>query len=260
MAELIILGSAAAIPNHQHHNTHLALVNGEDVILVDCSGMPTLRLAEAGITFDQIGDIILTHFHPDHVGGLPLLLMNMWLLGRTRALRIYGLNHTLERLEDLMGFYHWEDWPKFFPVAFHRLPEQAGVLVLEGEGLQIFSSPVDHVVPTIGLRFDFPEVGYRLVYSSDTAPCQAILDLAREADVLIHEATGGSRGHSTAAQAAELAAKANVKHLYLIHYDPETAKDKMLLDAKAYFSGRVELAYDLMRIVVQQESTGGDRL
>lgn len=255
MPEIVILGTAAAIPDHQHHNTHLALVNDDDVILIDCSGMPTLRLAEAGITFDQIGDIILTHFHPDHVGGLPLLLMNMWLMGRTRALRIYGLHHTLTRFEDLMGFYHWEDWPQFFPIAFHRLPEQSGVTVLEREGLLISSFPVDHIVPTIALRFDFPTLGYRVVYSSDTAPCQATLDLAQQADVLIHEATGTSRGHSTASQAADIATQANVGRLYLIHYDPEKAKDeKMILDAQAHFSGRVDLAYDLMRIKIPEDS------
>lgn len=251
MPELVILGSAAAIPAAQHHNTHMALVDPGGVILIDCSGTPMLRLAEAGITPDQIGDIILTHFHPDHVGGLPLLLMNMWLLGRKNALRIYGLHHTLERVEDLMGFYHWEDWPQFFPVSFHRLPEQEGITVLERKGLAISCSPVCHIVPTIGLRVEFDGGRYSITYSSDTEPCQAITTLANGSNVLIHEATGASVGHSTAAQAVQVASEAGVGELYLIHYPPEDAQDASILAAvQQGFSGRVALAHDLMRISI----------
>ncbi|TFH36158.1 MAG: MBL fold metallo-hydrolase [Anaerolineales bacterium] len=250
MPELVILGSAAAIPAPQHHNTHMALVDPQGVILIDCGGTPTLRLAEAGIVPDQISDVILTHFHPDHVGGLPLLLMNMWLLGRKKALRIYGLHHTLKRVEDLMGFYQWEDWPQFFQVAFHRLPEQEGIQVLKRGNLSISCSPVRHVVPTIGLRIDFDH-GYSIAYSSDTEPCQAVTNLAQGADVLIHEASGASVGHSTATQAAETASQAGVGQLYLIHYPPEAAKDgEMLEAAQKSFSGNIVLAQDLMHIAV----------
>jgi ribonuclease Z len=229
----------------------MALVDPRGVVLIDCSGTPTLRLAEAGITLDQISDIILTHFHPDHVGGLPLLLMNMWLLGRKRALRIFGLHHTLERIEDLMGFYHWEDWPNFFSVAFHRLPEQEGITVMEREALAIRASPVCHVVPTIGLRIEFDDGRFSIAYSSDTEPCQAVTNLARGADVLIHEATGASVGHSTAAQAAETATQAHVGQLLLIHYPPDPkAEENLLQAAQNGFSGEVGLTHDLMRIQV----------
>jgi len=251
MSDLVILGSAAAIPTAQHANTHMALDDPRGVILIDCSGTPLLRLAEAGIKPDDVSDVILTHFHPDHVGGFPLLLMNMWLLGRKRALRIYGLHHTLERVEDLMGFYHWEDWPKFFPVSFHRLPEQERITVIEREGLAITCSPVCHIVPTIGLRLEFDHGRFCIAYSSDTEPCQAVINLANAADVLIHEATGASVGHSTAAQAADVASQAGVGQLYLIHYSPEEARDsRMLASAQNKFSGEIALAHDLMRISV----------
>jgi len=251
MSELVILGSAAAIPTAQHANTHMALDDPGGVILIDCSGTPLLRLAEAGISPDEVSDVILTHFHPDHVGGFPLLLMNMWLLGRRRALRIYGLHHTLKRVEDLMGFYHWEDWPKFFPVSFHRLPEQARIPVIERQGLAITCSPVCHIVPTIGLRLEFEHGRFCIVYSSDTEPCQAVIDLANGADVLIHEATGASVGHSTAAQAGGVASRARVGQLYLIHYSPEEAQyPHMLASAQNEYSGEIALAQDLMRIRV----------
>ena len=66
--------------------------------------------------------MILTHFHPDHVSGLPSLLLDMWLMGRKDPLTIYGLAYTLERMEKLMEAYDWASWPGFFPVEFCTHP------------------------------------------------------------------------------------------------------------------------------------------
>jgi len=114
MPKLIILGSSNSIPDANHENTHMVLVGKNSTVLIDCANNPIIRLSQAGIDFNNLTDIILTHFHPDHVSGVPLLLMDMWLMGRKRALNIFGLHYTLDRMEDLMGFYGWSDWPKFF--------------------------------------------------------------------------------------------------------------------------------------------------
>jgi ribonuclease Z len=249
MTKLIILGSSAAIPSQTHANSHMAFKGNKGVVLVDCSGTQILRLERAGIEIEEVSDIILTHFHPDHVGGVPLLLMNMWLLGRQEALRIYGLHHCLERLEDMMSSYHWDNWPGFFPVAFHRLPERERVFVLEHGELQFFSSPVRHVVPTIGLRFEFREGEKTVVYSSDTEPCESIVRLAQGADVLIHEAGGEMVGHSSARQAGSVAQEANVGRLMLIHYPTrEGNTEELLAEAQDAYDGEVMLAEDFMEI------------
>jgi ribonuclease Z len=250
MPELIILGSAAAIPNLEHDNSHMMIQTGEGVVLIDCGTAPMLRLERLGIPTGDITDIILTHFHPDHISGLPLLLMSMWLEGRRKALRIYGLHHCLKRVEDLMGFYQWGDWPEFFPVAFHRLPENERVIVLGQGDVMIYSSPVCHVIPTIGLRIEAKSSGKAIVYSCDTEPCQAVINLAQEAGTLIHEATGESVGHSSAAQAGETARDAGVDSLYLIHYSVGDADmAKLVEEARSTFSGDVRLAEDFMKIV-----------
>jgi ribonuclease Z len=249
MARLVILGTAHALPDADHDNTHLAVIGTDGVSLVDCGGSPTLRLRQAGLDMDSITDLIATHFHPDHVTGIPLLLMGMWLSGRRAPLRIYGLHHCLERLEDLMDFYQWHKWPGFFPVAFHRLPEQEGVVVLERGDHRILSSPMRHLVPTIGLRFEGLPAGRAVCYTSDTAPCAAAVNLARGADVLLHESSGGGEGHSSAAQAGETARQAGVKRLLLIHYPPEPSRREGLVErAKGTFSGEVGLAEDLMEL------------
>ena len=89
--------------------------------------------------------------------------------------------------------------------------------------------------------------GRRIVYSGDTAPCQAIEVLARDADVLVHEATflsderarARDTGHSTAAQAAEIARDAGVRLLALCHlstrYFPREIRD----EARAVFPNTV---------------------
>jgi len=232
-----------------HENTHMALVGSERIVLIDCVSNPTVRLPEAGLEFDRVTDIILTHFHPDHVSGVPLLLMDMWLLGRKHPLNIYGLGYTLDRVEKLMEFYDWGSWPHFFPVTFNRLPAEEMTPVLSTDELRVFSSPVHHLVPNIGLRIEFLDSDKTLAYSCDTEPCQEVVKLASGADVLIHESSGATLGHTSAEQAGEIARKAEVGSLYLIHYptrglDPET----LVPEAKKKYPGPVALARDFMTL------------
>ena len=249
MAKLIILGSSNAIPDEKHENTHMAVVGDKRTVLIDCVSNPILRLPQAGIEFNALTDLVLTHFHPDHVSGVPLLLMNMWLLGRKNPLNIYGLHHTLSRIEDLMGFYAWENWPNFFPVVFHRLPQEEMTPVLENDEFRIIASPVRHMVPTIGLKVENLQSHRSIVYSCDTEPCAQVVRLAHGVNLLIHEATGVGLGHSSAAQAAEIASEAGVDGLYLIHYQTRGFDtSELVTEAQEKFRGKVALAEDFMQI------------
>jgi len=249
MPHIVLLGTSYAIPDPAHENTHLAVVTGDRVILIDCVGSPNVRLIKAGIRMGAITDMILTHFHPDHVSGVPLLLMNMWLEGRTEPLRIYGLHHCLERVEDVMALYNWDKWPGFFPVAFHRLPERDYVQVLETDEVRIYSSPVRHLIPTIGLRIENLRENRVIAYSCDTEPCPSMVQLARNADVLIHEATGFGAGHSSASQAGSIARDAGAKRLILIHYpNVNLDTESLIVQAKNTFQDDVDLAEDFMQI------------
>jgi ribonuclease Z len=249
MAKLVILGSSNALSSKDNENTHMVLVGEERVVMVDCVNNPIHRLEQAGIDFLDVTDLVLTHFHPDHVSGVPLLLMDMWLRGRTKLITIYGLHYTLDRIEQLMGMYSWESWPKFFPVAFHRLPETEKTPLVECSEFKIISSPVRHLIPTIGLRFDFKSSQKAVAYSCDTEPCAEVIRLAEGVDVLIHEATGDSLGHSSASQAGKIAAQAEVGKLYLIHYPTgEYANGNLIAEARQHFQGEVNLATDFMSL------------
>ncbi len=250
MAKLIILGSSNAIPSRDHENTHMVIVGERRVVLVDCVGNPVVRLEQAGVDLNSITDLVITHFHPDHASGVPLLLMDMWLTGRRDKLNVYGLHHTLDRVERLMNFYDWGQWPDFFPVAFHRLPASEMTPVMESAEFRIFASPVRHLIPTIGLRFEFKISDKVLAYSCDTEPCAQVVRLAVGADVLIHEAAGEARGHSSAAQAGEIARQAEVGALYLIHY-PTGAfaiDGNLAREAGQRYPGLVGLATDFMQL------------
>lgn len=249
MARLIILGSSNALSSRDSENTHMVLVGEERIVMIDCVNNPIHRLEQAGVNFMEVTDLVLTHFHPDHVSGVPLLLMDMWLRGRTKLITIYGLHYTLDRMEQLMGMYSWETWPKFFPVAFHRLPETEKTPLFESPEFKLFSSPVRHLIPTIGLRFDFKTSQKALAYSCDTEPCMEVVRLAEGADVLIHEASGASLGHSSASQAGKIAAQAEVGKLYLIHYPTgEYANGDLITEARQHYQGEVDLATDFLTL------------
>jgi ribonuclease Z len=175
-------------------------------------------------------------------------------VGRKSPLRVYGLHHCLERIEDLMTAFHWDEWIGFFPVAFHHLPERENVFVLDNEDFQIIASPVRHYVPTIGLRIVVKETGFIFAYSSDTIPCPETVRLAHRADMLIHEATGDEPlGHSSAAQAGAIAAEAGVKKLGLIHYSVwNRSPEHLVPEAKTAFDGEVILCEDFMEIPLRR--------
>lgn len=251
MPKVIILGSSNAIPSKDHENTHMVIVGEERTILVDCVSTPVVRLEQAGVDFNDLTDIIITHFHPDHVSGVPLLLMDMWLMGRKKPINIYGLHYTMDRLEDLMGFYSWAEWPDFFSVGFYRLPETEMAYVLDSAEFKINSSPVHHMIPTIGLRVESKKTAKVFAYSCDTEPCEQTVRLAGGADILIHEAGGASYGHSSAEQAGEIATKAEVGALYLIHYPTgRFAKGDIAAEARKTFKGEVVVARDFMVIEI----------
>jgi ribonuclease Z len=167
-------------------------------------------------------------------------------MGREKPLHIYGLHHVIDRIEGMMDFYDWGDWPGFFPVVFYRMPESELMILLKADQIKITASPVSHLVPTLGIRMDFSDTS--LSYSCDTEPSPAVQKLAEGVDLLIHEATGKGKGHSSPEEAGQVARKAGAKQLCLIHYPPQADIEELARAAGTEFSGKVIVAQDLMRI------------
>jgi len=101
--------------------------------------------------------------------------------------------------------------------------------------------------------------GRKVAYAGDTRPCESVVELARDADVLIHDCTladdladrAAETGHSTPAEAAEIAKRANVKQLVLIHVSPRYEDDSILLKQAKQVFQNVVVAKDLMELEVK---------
>jgi ribonuclease Z len=180
------------------------------------------------------------------MGALPLLLMDMWLRKRQTPLPVYGLKTTLTKARALLDIYDWKNWAGMFPVEFHVIPEEGVNEILNSKDLTISAALVKHLIPTAGLRIHFAESGKTFVYTCDTEPCENVDRLAAGADVLIHEAAGSAKGHTSPEEAGSDASKAGVQSLVLIHYDAGRVDAELIEKASQHFGGKVIVAKDLM--------------
>jgi ribonuclease Z len=245
MPELVVLGTAASVPDAEHDTIGLVLRGSDWSVLIDCGGSPLYKLARAGVEMDRIRALILTHHHADHVYGLPMLVQGLWLSKRRAPLPIYGPGQALDTAHRLLEAFHLAGRDDMFPLEWHPIALSEGETVIRVGGVQIRATPVCHGrAETVALRFDDVYTGRSAVYSADTEPCPALIRLAAGADHLLHEATGEVDGHSSPAQAASVAQKAGVTFLVLIHYPVRRIDLDYWRSQAASFPGPVILAQD----------------
>ncbi len=245
MPKMVILGTASFIPDETHENTHMLLQGEQGCVLIDSGSNPLISLKKAGLSADQLRTLILTHFHPDHMSGVPNLLMGLWLMGRTQPLNILGLNVTLDKVHSLMNLFEWRDWPGFYPVTFEPVQSFTGSTILEMPDFHIQMSPAHHLVPSIALKVTAQPGGKTLVYSSDTSPSDAVAQLARGADILVHEVAGAASGHSSPSMAGSIARQAGVGRLALIHYHTYLNPEDLVAEARSTYYGPITVLRDL---------------
>ena len=245
MADLIILGSAASVPDADHDTVSLVLRTLAGSILIDCGGSPLHKLARLGIEIEDVRAVILTHHHADHIYGLPMLVQGLWLGSREAPLPIYGPQQALDRAQRLLELFELSEREGMFNLQWRPIPLRQGRRVLALGEIQVTAAPVDHAGnDTLALRFEDTDTGRAIIYSADTEPCPALIRLAAGADLLLHEATGDHAGHSSPAEAAEIAREAGVAQLALIHY-PVLGLDLEAWRRRAVgFAGPVMLARD----------------
>jgi ribonuclease Z len=266
-------GTAGSVPTARRGLPALLLRAGGDRILVDC-GEGTQQQLLRSVGLPELDAIFLTHYHLDHWLGMIGMLKTFDLRARERPLAVHGppgLRKLFELLRPVIGRTGYplslveldrHDEVRFggytlsaFPVK-HRV-EAYGYAFVEDDRpgrfdveaarrLGITHAPdfgrlqrgevVDGVRPEQVMGQ--PRAGRRIVFSGDSAPCQAVEAFAQDADLLIHEATflederarARDTSHSTARQAAELARDAGVRLLALTHlstrYFPREVRDE----------------------------------
>ena len=252
--KVVLFGTGAAVPGPDRDNVFLAVREGETGLLIDVGGSPAHRLLAAGWSLDQLKAVLLTHRHPDHLYGFPSLIQTLVLTERTDRLVVYGPREALDISRALLRTVRLSSADRPFPVEWGYLPagRPGGPFALGS--LVLDTIPSDHCVESVAVRISADDGARRLIYTSDTAPFPALVDLARGADVLIHEATylardaalARSYGHSTAAQAAEVALKAGAKKLVLVHLEGTPVADTAAFrrEAEAVLGGPVTVGQD----------------
>ena len=254
------------------YRNHTAIVldcpDGTRLLLDGSSGNSLLRQGAAvGILAADFDQVLLTHQHADHMGGLPFLQGQRTLVNPDGPpLRIYSTDESLDALRSLCestrmrsvsidkeGAKDQEGRP-----VFRWLPTPSGHAVELGASTHASTFPVDHIDGAVGWRVECN--GISVVFSGDTRFSIDLVKAAKGARLLIHEALSTeeveestrSRGHSTAADAGRAAALAGVKELVMTHIDSPFHADTQPLidDARRYFDGPISVAHDLYQLSV----------
>lgn len=232
---LHLLGTGAGYSEPHRTTTMLALSNNahtddENLVIIDCGGDVIQRVLAAGLNPLALKHLILSHAHPDHISGFPLFMEKIWLAGRRIPIPIYGPPEALDQARRTFATFDTSRWEGLPECLWHNVTAD----VLEDDSWKITAAPVIHSVPTIGFRILCKTTGAIIGYSCDSEPADSVIELARDADILVHEATGEYPGHSSAVQAAEIALKAGAKRLLLVHLPANLNQDD-LVAAKQVF-------------------------
>jgi ribonuclease Z len=234
MPTLHLLGTGAAVSEPHRTTTMLAVSDGMSSVLIDCGGDVLQRARQAGITFDSIDALIITHEHPDHVSGFPLFMEKLWLAGRRRPIPVIGIKEALAQARRCFMAFDTSGWDDMPEIEWREIRCEAGVEVLDTEAWHITGTPGIHSVPVIGLRITSRAGRGVVSYSCDTEPSEEIIKMSLESTILVHEATGKGAGHASAEQAARVAAEAGVDRLLLVHL-PDKVTDAQIDAAREIF-------------------------
>lgn len=180
--------------------------------LLDCGFTTLLALARAAIDPDAIDAVLISHFHGDHFGGLPLLALDLVAnradgrSQRTRPLTVAGPAGTEERLRELMALFRWDG---ALAAAQHR--DLLRFVTLRPGGrtaigpLRVEPFPAMHTPEA--LMFRLTVAGRTIAYSGDTAWTEAILPLSAGADLFICQTYTFTLPQQTMLSHAELMAQ-----------------------------------------------------
>jgi ribonuclease Z len=141
--DLVFLGTAGSMPTAQRAPAALLVRRGGDRLLFDCAEGTQRQLLRSSVGLVELGEIFVTHFHADHILGLPGLFKTFSLMGRERPLDVHGprgLVDLLGSLKRVVGKLSYEV----------RVVELEPGDVLERDGYRLAAFEVAHGVPAVG--------------------------------------------------------------------------------------------------------------
>jgi ribonuclease Z len=293
--ELLFLGTSSMVPTKDRNHSALLLTYEAENILIDCGEGTQRQMKLAGLAVPKITKILISHWHGDHVLGLPGLIQTLSASEYSKKLEIYGPKGTKQHFEYIKKAFFFEE--KF---EAEIIEIEKGIF-FENDDFSLECLPLEHSVPCLGYRFvekdkrkmnmdelkklgipDGPLLGELqqgktitfkgkkikpddtttikkgkiVAFVEDTGLCKNCVELAREADILVSEATYADEleekateyKHLTARHAAMIANDANAKQLILTHFSSRYKDtDKIEEDARNIFDNTL-CAKDFMRI------------
>ena len=286
-SRLILLGTAGGpLPRPDRSAPALAIAVGSATFIVDCGNGVARQMALAGLPLGSIRGVFITHHHSDHNADYGTLLLLAWAGGLDARVDTYGppplaemTRHFLTMSEsDIRARMAEARRPPLAPlIAPHEIePGSAGgaigVARFEEAGVRVTAVRVDHPPLATALAYRFDCADRSIVISGDTRPSPALVELARGADVLVHEAMHVPAlepllarapdpralrehllaSHTTTEQVGRLATEAGVKTLVLTHLvpgGPAVRGDEVWADAvRPHFKGTLVVGRDLLEL------------
>jgi ribonuclease Z len=150
--EIVFLGTSASAPSVHRGLSSLMVQHEEFRFLVDCGEGTQRQILRAGVGFKRLNQILLTHGHLDHILGLGGLVSTFLRWEVMDEIEIYGTQHTLDRVHDLIFGVVLRGYYGKPPVVLHEI--EPGTF-FETEGFTITAFPVDHRGShSLGYRFE----------------------------------------------------------------------------------------------------------
>lgn len=281
---IMVLGSGGPVATPKRASAgYMIFVDKQPRILMDAGGGVQKRIGDAGINIANLGTVLLSHLHIDHMGALSptlkMLFFHNRAIGQQRDDRIhfYGpdsdvgaFSHTDEYINGLYseqgglerylhGFAGIIAGSTFsymaHSIASSELIPDPQLIVDDADGLKVYAIGVNHgPVPSLGFRVEYD--GKSIVYSGDTTSAGPnMMILSKNADMLIYDTAIMDDTpapfinlHTTPSRIGEVASAANVDQLVLSHITPMTEPNmpmvKHLVRAQGY-RGKIKVARDL---------------
>lgn len=278
----IFLGTGSAVPTAKRNHMGILLSFGSENILVDCGEGIQRQFKIAKLNPCKLTKILITHWHGDHVLGLPGLLQTLALSNYQKVLEIYGPKGTLKNMNLIKQLNHEfnikyniieldeknVDFSDFIIEALpmeHKTPCNAYSIILKDKlridrkKMALFNlKPGPEIKQLLNgksikagkkviksSQVCFIDKGKKVSFILDTKYNKNCLKIAKNADVLISESTYGENDedkakeyfHMTSKDSANIAKKANVKKLFIVHLSDRYEKDLSIIlkEAKSNF-------------------------